>query len=184
MAERNAELLAQQPMRRRGVRTPEIIFATTSTTRASSRHPTPCVSRDAPFSAAITVLFSLIMFYGLQHFYAIENCYRVESEKQAREQLREQNRQLRLAEAQLSQPGRIDNMARQLGLSRARTRTGRFHAANATSRHRAPVLAQVNSQPSCRPLDVSPVGAARMLTAMLRSPTEPVHSISQVLKPI
>ena len=34
------------------------------------------------FSAAMTVLFSLVMVYGLQHFYAIENSYRVESEKQ------------------------------------------------------------------------------------------------------
>jgi hypothetical protein len=60
------------------------------------------------FSAAIAVLFSLVMVYGLQHFYAIEGGYRVESEKQARDQLREENRQLRLSEAQLTQPGRID----------------------------------------------------------------------------
>jgi hypothetical protein len=32
------------------------------------------------------------------------------------EALREQNRQLRLAEAQLTDPGRIDQIARQLGL--------------------------------------------------------------------
>jgi hypothetical protein len=55
------------------------------------------------------------MIYGLQHFSAIEGGYRVESEKQALDQLREENRQLRLAEAQLTQPGRIDMMARQLG---------------------------------------------------------------------
>ena len=69
------------------------------------------------FSAAVTVLFSLVMIYGLQHFSAIEGSYRVESEKQVRDQLREENRQLRLAEAQLTQPGRIDGMARQLGLA-------------------------------------------------------------------
>ena len=69
------------------------------------------------FAAAITVLFSLVMIYGLQHFYAIESGYRVESEKLALEQLREENRQLRLSEAQLTQPGRIDSMARQLGLA-------------------------------------------------------------------
>ena len=71
------------------------------------------------FAAAITVLFSLIMVYGLQHFYAIENSYRVEAEKQVRDQLREENRQLRLTEAELTQPGRIDGMARQLGLGEA-----------------------------------------------------------------
>jgi hypothetical protein len=53
----------------------------------------------------------------LQHFSAIESGYRVESEKQIREQLREENRQLRLGEAQLTQPGRIDRMARELGLA-------------------------------------------------------------------
>ena len=69
------------------------------------------------FAAACTVLFSLIMVYGLQHFNAIESSYQIESEKQVRDQLREENRQLRLSEAQLSSPGRIDGMARQLGLA-------------------------------------------------------------------
>jgi len=43
--------------------------------------------------------------------------YRVESEKQQLSQLEEQNRQLRLTEAQLGDPARIDTMARQLGLT-------------------------------------------------------------------
>ena len=56
------------------------------------------------------------MVYGLQHFYAIEGSYRVEQEKQTLNQLREENRQLRLSQAELTQPGRIDTMARNLGL--------------------------------------------------------------------
>jgi hypothetical protein len=56
------------------------------------------------------------MTYGLQHFYAIESSYRVESEKQTVEQLREENRQLRLAEAELTRPERIDQMAQEMGL--------------------------------------------------------------------
>jgi hypothetical protein len=56
------------------------------------------------FTAAVAVLFSLIMFYGLQHFSSIEMGYNVEAKKKQVEELREQNRQLRLAEAQLSQP--------------------------------------------------------------------------------
>src|SRR5258708_23485368 len=68
------------------------------------------------FTAAVTVLFSLIMFYGLQHFSSIEMGYSVEAKKSQVEALREENRQLRLAEAQLSQPRRIDAMARQMGL--------------------------------------------------------------------
>jgi hypothetical protein len=57
------------------------------------------------------------MVYGLQHFSAIEGGYRIESEKQLREQLREENRELRLSEAQLTQPSRIDELAREQGLA-------------------------------------------------------------------
>jgi cell division protein FtsL len=42
--------------------------------------------------------------------------YRVEAQKTQVEQLREQNRQLRLSEAKLSDPSRIDTIAKQLGL--------------------------------------------------------------------
>jgi cell division protein FtsL len=97
------------------------------------------------FSAAATVLFSLIMVYGLQHFYAIENSYRIESEKQVRDQLREENRQLRLSEAQLSQPGRLDGMARQLGL--AEPQPGQVVHAAPRIENSAPVLAQINTPP-------------------------------------
>src|SRR5579863_4915663 len=118
VAERNAELLAQQPQRRRGVRTPEFHFARHFDNSRLVKAPDPVRVREMRiFSAAVAVLFSLVMIYGLQHFYAIEGGYRVESEKQMRDQLREENRQLRLAEAQLSQPGRIDSLAHRLGLA-------------------------------------------------------------------
>jgi len=42
--------------------------------------------------------------------------YHVEAQKQQVIQLEEQNRELRLSEAQLTNPGRIDKMAKQLGL--------------------------------------------------------------------
>jgi len=51
-----------------------------------------------------------------QHFASIEVGYHVETQKSQVEQLREDNRQLRLTEAQLSDPGRIDRIAKQLGL--------------------------------------------------------------------
>jgi cell division protein FtsL len=118
IAERNAELLAQQPMRRRGVRTPEIIFTKHFDNSRLVKASDPVRVRQMRiFSAAVAVLFSLVMVYGLQHFSAIEGSYRVESEKQQLNQLREENRQLRLAEAELSQPGRIDALARHFGLA-------------------------------------------------------------------
>lgn len=117
VAERNAELMAQQPLRRRGVRTPEFYFIKQFDNSRLVKAPDPVRMREMRvFSAAMGVLFSLIMVYGFQHFRAIESGYRVEAEKQTLEHLREQNRQLRLAEAQLSQPARIDALAHQYGL--------------------------------------------------------------------
>jgi cell division protein FtsL len=92
------------------------------------------------------LLFSLIMVYGLQHFYAIESSYRVESEKQMLEQLREENRQLRLNKAELSQPVRIDRMARNLGFSQPQP--GQVvHPNGSVPDSGAPALAQ-NALPS------------------------------------
>src|ERR1035437_4172303 len=116
VAERNAELLSRQQVRRRGVRTPEFYFAKHFDNSRLVKASDPVRVREMRvFTAAVTLLFSLIMIYGLQHFSAIESSYSVESEKQVRDQLREDNRQLRLSEAQLTQPGRIDGMARQPG---------------------------------------------------------------------
>jgi cell division protein FtsL len=68
------------------------------------------------FTATMSLLFLLVMVYVWQHFSAIEVGYRVEAQKTQVEQLREENRRLRLDKAQLSDPGRIDLIARQLGL--------------------------------------------------------------------
>jgi cell division protein FtsL len=64
----------------------------------------------------MSLAFVLTMVYVLQHFSAIEIGYNVEAQKQQVEQLREQNRQLRLTEAELSDPTRIDHIAKQLGM--------------------------------------------------------------------
>jgi cell division protein FtsL len=114
--ERNQLLMAAQQRVRRGP-TPEVFF----TKRIDNSR---LVTADDPeraqemrsFATAMALLFALIMVYGWQHFSAIEYGYRIESEKQQIEQLNEQNRQLRLSEAQLGDPARIDTIARQLGL--------------------------------------------------------------------
>lgn len=144
VAERNAELLARQPVCRRGVRTPEFYFARHFDNTRLVKAPDPVRVREMRvFTAAVTVLFSLFMIYGLQHFSAIESSYSVESEKQVLEQLKEENRQLRLAEAQLTQPERIDGMARQLGL--AEPQPGQVVHPNARFDASAPVLAQMTA---------------------------------------
>ncbi|HWG20700.1 MAG TPA: cell division protein FtsL [Terracidiphilus sp.] len=142
VAERNTELLAQQALRRRGMRTPEFHFPKHFDNTRLIKAPDPVRVREMRvFTAAVTVLFSFIMIYGLQHFSAIERSYSVEAEKQVRDQLREDNRQLRLSEAQLTQPARIDGMARQLGL--AAPQPGQVIHPSARPDASAPALAQV-----------------------------------------
>jgi cell division protein FtsL len=118
IAEHNAQLMEQQPQLRRRMRTPEFHFARHIDNSRLVKASDPVRAREMRlFTAALAVLFSLVMIYAMQHFYAIEGSYRVEQEKQMLDQLREENRQLRLAQAELTQPARIDMMARQLGLS-------------------------------------------------------------------
>jgi cell division protein FtsL len=57
-----------------------------------------------------------VMGYAFQHFKAIEYGYKIEALKSQREGLIEMNRALRLEEASLRDPERIDHMARELGL--------------------------------------------------------------------
>src|ERR1700744_1956742 len=114
--ERNARLFAEQQRLRRGA-TLEVFFPKRiDNTRLIKAPDTARMREMRIFAAAVTVLLSLVMVYGLQHFSAIEMGYGVEAKKQQLEALREQNRQLKLSEAQLSQPRRIDAMARQMGL--------------------------------------------------------------------
>jgi cell division protein FtsL len=142
VADRNRKLFERQRARRRGARTPEFYFSKHFDNSRLMKAPDPARARQMRlFSAAITVLFSLVMIYGLQHFSAIESGYRVETEKQMRDKLREENRQLRLAEAQLTQPGRIDMMARQLGL--VQPQPGQVVHPNAGTDGSVPAIAQV-----------------------------------------
>jgi cell division protein FtsL len=142
VADRNARLMALQPQRRRGACTPEFFFVKRIDNSRLVKVTDPIRARQMrTFSAAVALLFSLVMVYGLQHFSAIESGYRVESEKQVLDQLREENRQLRLAEAQLTQPGRIDPMARELGL--VEPQPGQVIHPNAGSEIGTPAIAQV-----------------------------------------
>jgi len=142
VAERNTEMLAQQPTRRRRVRTPEFFFVHHLDNSRLQKSPDPVrVHEMRLFSMAAFFLFTLSMIYGIQHFYAIEGSYRVEQEKQTLNQLREENRQLRLAQAELTQPGRIDTMARELGL--VAPQPGQVIHPNATSNPSAPVEARM-----------------------------------------
>ena len=69
------------------------------------------------FSAVMTVVCTLMMLYVWQHFSSIQYGYRIEDQKATVERLQEENRALRLEEASLRDPERIDVLARRMGFA-------------------------------------------------------------------
>ena len=117
LAERNRVLFEGQRKARRGP-TPEVFFHKHIDNSRLVKADDPERRREMrTFTAVMSVLFLLVMVYVWQHFSAIEIGYHVEAQKLQVGQLQEENRQLRLSEAQLTDPGRIDRVARQLGLN-------------------------------------------------------------------
>jgi cell division protein FtsL len=116
LAARNRELFEQQKRARRGP-TPEVFFTKHIDNSRIVKADDPERRREMRmFSIVMGVLFLLVMVYVWQHFSSIEIGYKIEAQKTQVEQLREQNRQFRLTEAQLTEPQRIDKLARQLGM--------------------------------------------------------------------
>lgn len=142
LTERNRELYEAQRRARRGP-TPEVFFAKHIDNSRIVKADDPERRREMrTFAATMSVLFVLVMVYVWQHFSAIEVGYHIEAQKQQVEQLREDNRQLRLSEAQLTDPGRIDRIAKQLGLDAPQP--GQVVRPDGGDPN-APVLAQANA---------------------------------------
>ena len=114
--EHNRAIFEQQRRARRGP-TPEMFFTKHIDNSRIVKADDPERRREVrSFTIAMSVLFLLVMTYVWQHFSAIEMGYSIEAQKLRVEHLREENRQLHLSEAQLSDPDRIDRIAKQLGL--------------------------------------------------------------------
>ncbi len=97
--------------------TPEIYFRKAIDNSRLVKVEDPRREREMKyFGLALCLLFLLVMGYALQHFRAIEYGYKIEALRTERDNLAEMNRALRLEEASLRDPERIDAMARQLGL--------------------------------------------------------------------
>ena len=94
------------------------------------------------FSAAVAALFVVMMFYAWQHFSSIEYGYRIEAQKAERDRLTEVNRTLTLEAASLRDPGRIDALARKMGLES--TQPGQVIRLN-TEEVGAPIVAQATT---------------------------------------
>ncbi|HXZ42959.1 MAG TPA: cell division protein FtsL [Terriglobales bacterium] len=97
--------------------TPEIYFAKPIDNSRLVKVEDPKRSREMrQFGIALGCLFVLVMTYTWQHFKAVEYGYKVESLKAQRDGLLEENRALRLEEASLRAPDRIDRLARDFGM--------------------------------------------------------------------
>src|SRR5690242_13026710 len=68
------------------------------------------------FGFALSCLFLLVFTYAWQHLKAIEYGYQIESAKRELAGATEMNRALRLEDASLRDPERIDVLARRMGL--------------------------------------------------------------------
>ena len=97
--------------------TPEVYFSKSIDKSRLIKVEDPRRSREMKqFSIALGCLFLLVMTFTWQHFKAIEYGYKIEALRIQKNGLAEENRALRLEEASLRDPERIDTLARQLGL--------------------------------------------------------------------
>jgi cell division protein FtsL len=97
--------------------TPEIYFSRPIDNSRLVKVENPQKSREMKqFGFALTCLFLLVMTFAWQHFRAIEYGYKIETLRMQRDGLLEVNRALRLEEASLRDPERIDTLARKMGL--------------------------------------------------------------------
>jgi cell division protein FtsL len=122
--------------------TPEIYFRKTIDNSRLVKVEDPRRERDMKqFGLALCCLFLLVMGYGVQHFRAIEYGYKIEGLRSQREDLTNMNRALRLEEASLRDPERIDVMARKLGLQSPQP--GQVQRMDVVTDTAAPVMASV-----------------------------------------
>ncbi len=97
--------------------TPEIYFSKSIDNSRLVKVEDPRRSREMKhFGFALGCLFLLVFTYAWQHFKAIEYGYQIESAKRELAGATEMNRALRLEDASLRDPERIDVLARRMGL--------------------------------------------------------------------
>ena len=97
--------------------TPEIYFAKAIDNSRLVKVEDPGRNREMKqFGTALACLFLLVFTYAWQHFKAIEYGYQIESAKRELTEKTEMNHDLRLEDASLRDPERIDVLARRMGL--------------------------------------------------------------------
>src|SRR5262249_21093949 len=97
--------------------TPEVYFTKPIDNSRLVKVDDPRRSREMKqFGVALGCLFLLVMTFAWQHFRAIEYGYKIETLRTQRDGLVEMSRVLRMEEASVRDPERIDGLARKLGL--------------------------------------------------------------------
>src|SRR5579859_4176732 len=94
------------------------------------------------FAFSVAVLFFFVMVYAWQHLSSIEYGYKIEAQKIERDALLEQNRALRLEEASLRDPDRIEQLAARMGL--VSPQAGQVMHLEVSFDPSAPVMAKAN----------------------------------------
>jgi cell division protein FtsL len=122
--------------------TPEIYFAKSIDNSRLVKVEDPKRGREMKqFGIALGCLFVLVMTFTWQHFKAIEYGYKIEALRNQRDGLTEISRALRLEEASLRDPERIDMLARRLGLQSPQA--GQVIRMDGSADANTPVLASV-----------------------------------------
>src|SRR3954465_1566441 len=107
--------------RTRGMGTPEIYFSKSIDNSRLVKVSDHRRNREnTMFAMSLAALFFVVMVYAFQHLSSIEYGYKIEAQKKQREELVDANRALRLEEATLRDPERIDVLARKMGLEAPR----------------------------------------------------------------
>jgi len=121
--------------------TPEIYFSKAIDNSRLVKVEDPRRNREMKqFGTALACLFLLVFTYAWQHFKAIEYGYQIESAKRELSALTEMNHALRLEDASLRDPERIDVLARRMGL--VPPEPGQvMHMDSAVADSQAPVMA-------------------------------------------
>jgi len=97
--------------------TPEIYFSKAIDNSRLVKVEDPQRAREMKrFFVAVAFLFLLVFTYAWQHFKAIDYGYKIEAAKRELNDKTEMNRALRLEDASLRDPERIDVLARRMGL--------------------------------------------------------------------
>lgn len=135
------EAAAAPPPRRYMPGAPEIYFAKAIDNSRLVKVTDPRRRREMKvFSIVLVVLLALVMVYLCQHFSAIDYGYKIEKLRSQRDHLNEANRALKLEEASLRDPGRIDVLAKAMGLQTPQA--GQVQAMDAPALSGGPVMAR------------------------------------------